>query len=89
VDDGVDAGPRLRREMRRLLESRVFIMWTGQSTPDSADAWTWFVEEWFWATREIGGERREIFREIESGSRCGLRVWIRDMSMKQGLRNKR
>ena len=31
VDDGVDGGPRLRREMRRLLESRVFIMWTGQS----------------------------------------------------------
>jgi len=24
-DDGVDAGPRLRREMRRLLESRVFM----------------------------------------------------------------
>ena len=63
VDDGVDAGPRLRREMRRILESRVFIMWTGQSAHDSVGPWTWIVEGRFWATREIGGERREIFRE--------------------------
>ena len=63
MDDGVDAGSRLRREMRRILESRVFIMWTGQSAHDSVGPWTWIVEGRFWATREIGGERREIFIE--------------------------
>ena len=62
-DDGVDGGPGLRREMRRILESRVFIMWTGQSAHDSVGPWTWIVEGRFWATREIGGERREIFIE--------------------------
>ena len=37
-DDGVDGGPGLRREMRRLLESRVF-MRIGQSACGSVGPW--------------------------------------------------
>jgi len=77
VDNGVDAGPRLRREMRRLLESRVshHVDRTECSrlsgSLDLGDRWR--------AERD--------FREIESGSRCGSGHGSRLVTCSEGIRD--
>ena len=61
-------------QKQTFLESRVFIMWTGQSThvnlaSNSVDVEGLFS---FWATREIGGERREILERLSVVHAAGL-----------------
>jgi hypothetical protein len=66
-DDGVDGGPGLRREMRRLLEPRVF-MRIGQSACGSVGPWDL-----------VGTSEEDERTETESGSRCA--AWSRVTSM--------